>query len=161
LTYGWNADCSATMRDRNASNSPDQRYDTLVQMQLGGTYTWEIAVPNGTYQVHIVAGDPSYYGNTININAEGVLAVTGSTTSTTRWIQGTATVSVSDGKLTISNAAGSSNNKMNFIDVVQQVTSSGAAAAASTAGASPTTTSLLGTSSLIGLDKDSLSGVIA
>src|SRR5262249_10127994 len=29
-TYGWNADCSAYTRERNAANSPDKRYDTLV-----------------------------------------------------------------------------------------------------------------------------------
>ena len=28
-TYGWNADNTAHMRDRNAGNSADQRYDTL------------------------------------------------------------------------------------------------------------------------------------
>ena len=55
-TYGWDADCSAHTRDRDASNSPDQRYDTLVHMQLYGTFTWEIAVPNGTYTVRVVAG---------------------------------------------------------------------------------------------------------
>jgi hypothetical protein len=161
LTYGWNADCSSTMRDRNASNSADQRYDTLVQMQLNGTFTWEIAVPNGTYQVHIAAGDPSYYGNAIKLNAENVLAVDGTTSSMTRWIEGTVTVTVSDGRLTISNGAGSSNNKMNYIDIQQQVTSSGAAVTASAVSPSPATASLLGTSSLIGVDKDPLSGVIA
>src|SRR5688500_9623666 len=33
LSYGWNADNSAHTRDRNAGNSPDQRYDTLTHLQ--------------------------------------------------------------------------------------------------------------------------------
>ncbi len=116
-TYGWNADNSANTRDRNSANSLDQRYDTLIHTQSGGTFTWEIAVPNGTYSVHIVAGDPNYYNSVYKINAEGVLVVNGTPTSATRWIEGTALVTVADGKLTVSNATGSSNNKIDFIEI--------------------------------------------
>src|SRR5262245_4773493 len=35
FAYGWNGDASTTMRDRNLVT--DQRYDTLVHMQLYGT----------------------------------------------------------------------------------------------------------------------------
>jgi hypothetical protein len=50
-TYGWNADNSANARDRDAPNSPNQRYDTFTHMQKPSNpnATWEIAVPNGTY----------------------------------------------------------------------------------------------------------------
>src|SRR4051794_14507436 len=47
LAYGWDADNTASARDRNNALSPDQRYDTVTHMQLYGTRTWEIAVPNG------------------------------------------------------------------------------------------------------------------
>src|SRR3954454_2310926 len=57
FTYGWNASASSFTRDRNSSKSSDQRYDTLVHTQMFGTRTWEVAVPNGTYSVRIVAGD--------------------------------------------------------------------------------------------------------
>src|SRR6266508_4175771 len=40
FTYGWNADNSANTRDRNSAASPDQRYDTVIHMQLNGTFTW-------------------------------------------------------------------------------------------------------------------------
>src|SRR5258706_9331220 len=58
-TYGWNVDNTTWMRNRNATNSPDERYDTLGHMQKGGGSIWEIALASGTYGVRIVAGDPS------------------------------------------------------------------------------------------------------
>src|SRR3954470_3297478 len=115
-TYGWGGS-KATMQDRNSSNSPDDRYDTLAHMQYGGTYTWNIAVPNDTYSVHIVAGDPSYTDSVYKINAENVSVVSGTPSSTNRWVEGSALVTVADGKLTISNASGSSNNKICYVDI--------------------------------------------
>ena len=56
-TYGWNQSATSFSRDRNNLNSPDQQHDTLIHTQLYGTRTWEIAVPNGQYSVHLVAGD--------------------------------------------------------------------------------------------------------
>ncbi|HEY1409102.1 MAG TPA: hypothetical protein VF434_09180, partial [Promineifilum sp.] len=32
FTYGWNADNSATTRDRNSPLAADQRYDTLIHL---------------------------------------------------------------------------------------------------------------------------------
>src|SRR5688572_7902931 len=105
LTYGWDADNAASARDRNNALSPDQRYDTLTHMQLYGNRMWEIAVPNGSYIVRVVGGDPAAADSTLGINVEGTLAVSGRTTSTQRWIEGNVTVTVSDGRLTVSNAA--------------------------------------------------------
>lgn len=116
-TYGWNADSSAYTRDRNSSMSPDQRYDTLNHIQRYGTFTWEIAVPNGAYTVHVVAGDPVAYDSVYKIDVEGLLTVDGIPTSTSRWVEGTRSVTVSDGKLTVSNATGASNNKVCFIEI--------------------------------------------
>jgi glucose/arabinose dehydrogenase len=118
-TYGWNADITAQMRDRNAGNSPDQRYDTLAYMQRAPTTNavWEIAVPNGSYGVRVVAGDPVYFGNVVRIAAEGAPVASGTTTSAARWVDGTATVSVTDGRLTISNGAGADGNKICFVEI--------------------------------------------
>jgi hypothetical protein len=116
-TYGWNAYNGYNTRDRNASNSPDQRYDTLIYMQRSGLYTWEIALPNGSYRVRLVAGDPSYYASTYRINAEGVRVINGVATRSTRWFEGTATVAVRDGRLTITNGTGAYNNKLAFIEI--------------------------------------------
>ncbi len=117
FSYGWNADASSAARDRNSPKAPDQRYDTLIHTQAFGTRTWEAAVPDGQYQVHVVAGDPSYVDSSYKFNAEGVLVAGGTPTSAAPFVEGTATVNVSDGKLTISNGAGASNNKLCFIDI--------------------------------------------
>lgn len=116
-SYGWNVDASAETRDRNASNSPDQRFDTLIFMQKYGAYTWELEVPNGTYRVRIVSGDASYYGFTYQTQAEGVIVVNGTSTSAARWIEGAATVVVSDGRLTLTNGPGATNNKLCFLEI--------------------------------------------
>ncbi len=117
FTYGWNANNSANTRDRNVL--ADQRFDTLIQMQQKNAYTWEMAVPNGTYQVYTVAGDPSYWDSVYKINVEGQQAVNGTPTSANRFMSGMVTVPVTDGRLTISNATGSSNNKIDFVQITQ------------------------------------------
>jgi hypothetical protein len=119
-TYGWNTVNTSWTRDRNSSRSPDQSYDTFNHMQAsGGGRSWQVAVPNGTYNVFVVAGDASNYDSVFRINVEGVLTVSGTPTSATRWLSGTRTVTVSDGRLTISNGSGASNNKICFIDISQ------------------------------------------
>jgi hypothetical protein len=58
LTYGWNVNVADTLRDRNLLS--DQTRDTLVHLQKPETpdAVWEIAVPNGTYQVVADIGKP-------------------------------------------------------------------------------------------------------
>jgi hypothetical protein len=121
-SYGWNADNTAQMRDRNAANSPDQRYDTLAYMQRPGNpdASWEIAVPNGTYTVRIVAGDPSFVGSTFAISAEGVVVTSGVTNSGAPWLDGSKSVTVADGRLTVRNAPGATSNKICFIEITPQ-----------------------------------------
>lgn len=120
FSYGWNAANNWTA-DRNSSRSPDQRYDTLIYSQVFRTnYTWEIGVPIGTYNVHLVSGDPNSTGSTYRSNVEGVLTVNGRSTRSTRWFEGSVTVTVTDGKLTVSNASGASGNKLCYIDIQSQ-----------------------------------------
>ncbi|MPZ53674.1 MAG: hypothetical protein GEU79_13240, partial [Acidimicrobiia bacterium] len=150
LNYGWlEADDGETPlslisngRDRNTSQ-PDQRLDTLLHMQAdditsdGGTFNgidiegvWEIAVPNGTYEVTVAAGDPAV-NNYVNdpeihsLNVEGVEAIapfepTGPEGSDTHHDTGTVTVTVSDGLLTV-DAFGGTNTKINYIDIISTV----------------------------------------
>ena len=40
---------------------------------------WEIAVPNGTYAVHVVVGDPQYADVVSKLTIEGVLTINGAT----------------------------------------------------------------------------------
>ncbi len=60
-------------------------------------------------KLHIVNDD-------FRVNVDGVLVVSGRPTSTSRWIEGTATVTVTDGRLTVSHGTGAF-NKVNFLDV--------------------------------------------
>jgi glucose/arabinose dehydrogenase len=121
-SYGWTIDNTAQARDRNASNAPDQRYDTLNHLQKPGNpdAIWEIAVINGTYRVRVVSGDPSNVDSVFRTTVEGVLTVTGTPTTSTRWIEGTQTVTVTDGRLTIRSGAGASNNKICFVEITAQ-----------------------------------------
>ena len=117
LTYGWDMDSTTWTRERNAANSADKRYDTIIHMQRGGGSVWEIAIPNGDYKVYLAAGDPSNFDEILRINVEGVLAVDFIPTTANRFIDGMAAVTVTDGKLTVNNAPGSSNNKICFIEI--------------------------------------------
>ncbi|MEO5821257.1 MAG: PQQ-dependent sugar dehydrogenase [Vicinamibacteraceae bacterium] len=121
-SYGWTIDNTAQTRDRNASNSPDQRYDTLTHFQKPANpdAIWEIAVVNGTYRVRVVSGDASNSDSVFRTTVEGVLTVTGTPTTSTRWIEGTQTVTVTDGRLTVRSGAGASNNKICFVEITAQ-----------------------------------------
>ena len=118
LSYGWLADVAPHTRDRDAANSPDERYDSLVHLQKDGrSDVWEIAVPVGNYLVHLVGGDPSSVADTIRLTAEGVLVGSGTTTADSHWVEGRSIVRVTDGRLTVTNGAGAVNNKVNFIEI--------------------------------------------
>ena len=123
LAYGWSTVNTAWTRDRDAAASPDQRYDTLNHMHKAGNLKWEIAVPSaGQYSVRVVAGDAAYLDSTYRINVEGTLAVSGTPNASQRWFDATRTVTVTDGRLTISNASGAVNNKINFVEITQTST---------------------------------------
>ena len=118
LTYGWSGDNRENTRNRNSSLSPDQRYDTLAYMQPGGkNLHWEIVVPNGSYQVRVVAGDASSLDSVYGIDVEGIKAISGTPTTLRRWLEGTVTVKVNDGRLTVGNRAEARANKICFIEI--------------------------------------------
>ncbi len=119
LSYGWNLDNSANTRDRNSASSPDQRYDTVIHLQRPGSATrWELALPNGRYLVHLVGGDPGYTDSTYALAVEGSTVLTGRPAAARPWLEASVPVTVADGRLTVTNAAGSSNNKLDYLDVV-------------------------------------------
>ena len=104
-SYGWSTDLSADTRVRHSKLSPDEPHDTLIAFQTPTVATWQIAVPNGTYNIDIVSGDPSFTDSTDKINVEGMLLINGKPTSSKLWLEGTGQVTVSDGKLTVSSAS--------------------------------------------------------
>jgi len=117
-SYGWNVNNASFAKDRDSTRSPDERYDTFHHTQKSSPErVWEIAVPNGSYDVFVVSGDADRFDSVFRVNVEGVLTVSGTPTTSTRWISGTRTVTVNDGRLTVSNGSGADNNKICFIDI--------------------------------------------
>jgi len=118
FSYGWSRNISADARDRNSKNSPDQRYDTFLHLQKGDPAVWEIAIPNGNYQVFIVGGDPDNTDQMNSFDVEGVI-VPDADGQGDRWDAYVVNVTVADGRLTIKPALGAtpaaSNSKISFV----------------------------------------------
>jgi hypothetical protein len=121
LSYGWNQDNTANARDRDSTRSPDELHDGLIHLQKPNNpnASWKTALPNGTYSVHLLAGDPDNIDSVYKINVQNVLTINGTPTTSKRWFENTVSVAVTNGSLVISNATGSSNNKLNVIDIKQ------------------------------------------
>jgi probable HAF family extracellular repeat protein len=120
LAYGWNIADPSNTRQRNSATSADARYDTLFQMQrTGGATSWRISVPDGTYLVHAVGGDPDYTDSVYRIDVNGTPLVSGTPSSSVHWFEGSAQVTVANGLLTLTNGSGSSNDKIDYIDVIE------------------------------------------
>ncbi len=118
--YGWDEDMKGHARDRNNSNAPDQRYDTLNHPQYGTDSIWEIALPNGTYNLFLVCGDPSYGNQTNNYDVEGVLLIDPDPyppEPAFDFDEFNVTVELSDGLLTIKPGLTAENCKINFVDI--------------------------------------------
>ena len=131
-TYGW-VDITnlnpedLTNQGRFRGNGVALELSTTTHMDHPATPPkgfWEIALPNGDYQVLVSVGDASA-GNdpeVHRINAEGVniinnFAPSGGANSATRFTNGSGTATVADGKLTIDYLGGGINTKPNFIEI--------------------------------------------
>ncbi len=138
-TYGWlklkddqPVDASGAARDRNRAGVAQER-DTVIHLQRGDCcdsgFTdevyWEYALPNGTYQVTVSAGDepakevragfPNAYDSKHTLNVESVPALSKfQADSDNEFEQSTVIVQVEDGKLTI-DAVGGINTKINYV----------------------------------------------
>jgi hypothetical protein len=131
LTFGWNRSNTSNMFNRNSANSPDELHDGVANLQAitNSNAWWGIAVPNGTYKVQLLAGDPTSTNSVFRINvggtrsgtsiSGGTLIISGTPTTAKRWFENTLTITVTGGVLYVSNAQGSRNNKINEIDITQ------------------------------------------
>jgi hypothetical protein len=132
FAYGWSEDMRGQVRDRNEGRykkdknpnlkTPDRRYDFIAYMdndKLKAPATWEIALPNGTYKVRMVAGDATKYDSIYGLTAEQTAVVNGVPDTGRRWIEGTATVTLTDGRLTVGHTPIASNNKLCFIEITE------------------------------------------
>ncbi len=119
---------TANSRDRNREGGIDQRLDTLIHMQgnhvphsniVKTAAAWEYAVPDGKYSVAVSVGDQSSYDSSHKIRLEeGKVTVIKPFRSTANheYERGTATVTVTDGRLTV-DAIGGTNTKINYIEI--------------------------------------------
>lgn len=133
LSYGWVVPGTSTPlslvgngRDRDRAGI-DQRFDTIMHMQANdiATFTgvkepgaWELAVPDDTYRVTVSVGDqPAYSSSKHTINIEGSTVIGRFVgTRTNEYKLATATVRVTDGRLTL-DAGGGINTKVNYVEV--------------------------------------------
>jgi hypothetical protein len=124
LSYGWDRDNTANARYRSGLNPNDLRLESFVYNGYYGAYVWEIALPNGIYNVRLVVGDPKYPGTgTYITNVEGQAIVSGKTSAATLWLENTLQVRVTDGRLTVTNGNGSKSNVLNLIEITPIVES--------------------------------------
>jgi len=111
FSYGWTVDKTGIARDRDKHN--DQRYDTNNALVLwSGSSSWEIALPNGTYDVY------GYKDQTNSYIVEGVEIL-----DPTPYPPGNnfdeydVTVNVTDGRLTIDPVDGVGYVKICFLHI--------------------------------------------
>ncbi|WP_447970302.1 M12 family metallo-peptidase [Nitrospira sp. M1] len=96
--YGWST--RVNTRERRAVS--DQRLDTFIHFDQGTTATWNYDLPNGTYRVTLVSGDPSYPQGPHHITVEGQTVLNRVSTAPKEFKTITnASVRVTDGKLTV------------------------------------------------------------
>lgn len=128
FSYGWTVDKAASSRDRDSIHSPDQRYDThnSLNMWNTGMGSWEIELPNATYDLYIVGGDPDYFDSTQSYIVEGIEVLdetpyppgNPATPDIDRFDECTVTATVNDGRLTIDPVDGVGYIKICFVHIV-------------------------------------------
>lgn len=125
LRFGWvvpgtrdGLDRVGEGRDRNLL--VDQRVDTLMHLEHpsgSAPGSWELAVEDGTYAVHVAVGDPLATDSDHVLGVEGVTAFAGFVPSDDEKLAfADVVVNVSDGRLTLDGLAGD-NTKLCFVVV--------------------------------------------
>lgn len=124
-------DISPNTRDRNSVQ--EDALDSLIHLQYGDAFdnqnsvrtpaAWEYELANGEYTVTVAVGDPDFSNSNHVINVEGNSFISGFTPTEDQLFRiETATVEVTDGKLTI-DAIGGENTKLNFVEITPGNTS--------------------------------------
>jgi hypothetical protein len=115
LSFGWSVDHTDVTRDRGVNSS--QLLDTLCQFHEGAV--WEVALPNGTYSVLVSLGDASL-GSVYTLIVEDVTYWEGRFIGANQFLSTTRSVTVADGRLTLSQgSAGELATRINFVEVHQ------------------------------------------
>jgi glucose/arabinose dehydrogenase len=115
LSFGWNIDHTDVTRDRNVN--ANQLLDTLCHFHAGGI--WEIALPSGTYNVLASIGDAAN-ASTHTLIVEGVTYWSARALSANQFLSNTSPVTVSDGRLTLSQgSAVDKATRINYLEISQ------------------------------------------
>ena len=125
-TYGWNGKLPALTREQNAANKanngPDSRYDTFALLYPSGRGSnWQIAAPNGTYEVEIVVGSPIVFPARYIVEVQGSVFLSGTAKAHHQWIDDTNQVPVTDGMISITAPRGII-DRLDFITITQIIT---------------------------------------
>jgi glucose/arabinose dehydrogenase len=114
LSYGWSTDHTDVSRDRGIN--ADQRLDTLIHFHEN--QEWELALPNGLYEVTVSIGDPEN-PSAHTLNVEGVNYWNAVALTPNNFLTQTQQILVSDGRLTVDQgAAVEKATRIDFIQVV-------------------------------------------
>ncbi|WP_454060978.1 M12 family metallo-peptidase [Candidatus Nitrospira salsa] len=96
--YGWST--RVNTRERRAVS--EQRLDTFIHFDQGTSATWSYDLPNGTYHISLVSGDPSYPQGPHQITVEGQAVLNRVSTARKEFLAVTnVPVTVTDGTLTV------------------------------------------------------------
>ena len=121
LGYGWTKLPLYVGLERDNPLSPDQAYDTFIRI-YDATETWEVVVPNGTYRVTVCMGDPKFPSGVQFAQAEGIPVIDGLALNYgSEWVEKSQTITVSDGKLTLTFNGAEDINKLCWIKIDSQL----------------------------------------
>ena len=114
--YGWSQGVSSRERQVQA----DSRLDSFVFVGFGSGATWQYDLPNGSYQVTLASGDPSWAQGPHQVTVEGITVINNQPTQANAFIEVIdQVVSVTDGQLTIQLvSSGSSNTMLNYVQII-------------------------------------------
>jgi hypothetical protein len=113
--YGWNGRGKLFTVDRNSYMSPDQQHDTIIYIYP--YQQWEMAVPNGTYEVTVSIGDAKKRIYRQNVQAEGQAVFKNARVAKGCWIEETVNIEVTDGRLTLTFKGGRNYIQANYVVV--------------------------------------------
>jgi RHS repeat-associated protein len=115
LVVGWGAGMAALAVNRTPVPGSPAEYASFIPLRdaTGNAVNWELAVEDGDYRVTVVTGDPGDTTATAySVGADGGVTVISGTNDPANgdyWLVGSAWVTVSDGRLTLSGGTADSN----------------------------------------------------
>lgn len=116
-TLGWSNDNRDNAVERNHPFAPNKRFDTFNQILPGEN--WQAKVPNGSYQVRLLVGDPTDTRGRYIVDVEGQRLVNDLPSVKRRYIDRIGVVNVTDGNLTLTSGLGSGVDKLCSIQITQ------------------------------------------